>query len=165
VRVPRGPCTLAGMKRVLVGLIACFGCGPSRPAVTVPAPTAGAEPAVPPAKPAAAEPPRARGADPAAAAQLPARELRRATRYRPQEHRVRRLDPESLAKLSERSRTIWLNARRLTVHKAVAQRSDGPEVALTATPRGDDFLELGAAEPLAPGAWTLSIDYAGELEA
>jgi alanyl aminopeptidase len=154
------------MKRVLVGLIACFSCGPSRPAVTVPAPTASGEPA------ARAEP--AGSPAPAAPREAAAPTLRLPRSFLPASYAARlEIDPSKTGfegsiqiagNLSERSRTIWLNARRLTVHKAVAQRSGGPEVALTATPRGDDFLELAAAQPLAPGAWTLSIDYAGELE-
>jgi alanyl aminopeptidase len=63
--------------------------------------------------------------------------------------------------LAEKSLVIWLNARKLTVQKAVAQRAGQPEVALTATPRGDDFLELRAARALDAGAWTLAIDYTG----
>ncbi|MBC7975561.1 MAG: M1 family metallopeptidase, partial [Myxococcales bacterium] len=67
--------------------------------------------------------------------------------------------------VSERSLVIWLHARKLTVHKAVAQRPGEPDIALTATAKGTDFLELRAARPLEPGAWTLAIDYAGAFEA
>ncbi|HEX7841087.1 MAG TPA: M1 family aminopeptidase, partial [Kofleriaceae bacterium] len=46
----------------------------------------------------------------------------------------------------------------------VAQRPGQADVVLTATPGGDDFLELRASQPLAAGSWTLAIDYAGGFD-
>jgi peptidase M1-like protein/ERAP1-like protein len=65
--------------------------------------------------------------------------------------------------VSKRSSVIWLHGRKLEVKHAVAKRS-GTEIALTATPRGEDLLELRAASPLDTGTWTLAIDYAGGYE-
>ena len=58
---------------------------------------------------------------------------------------------------------IWLHGRRLAVARATATKGS-EEVALRVTPRGEDLLEVRAAQPLDPGAWTLMLDYAGELE-
>ena len=57
---------------------------------------------------------------------------------------------------------IWLHGAASDQH---ATRLTGAEVALTVTPRGEDLLELRAAQPLEPGAWTLALDYTGELDA
>ena len=66
-------------------------------------------------------------------------------------------------KISERSRVIWLHGFHLEVQRAVARQGE-TEVPLTVTPRGEDLLEVRAAEPLAPGEWTLHFTYRGELD-
>jgi len=149
------------MKRWFVGLAVLLSCGPPKPATTVAAPVASVtavEPAAPPASAPAPQP-----------------TLRLPRTFLPTGYAARlELDPASAGfegaiqiagNLAERSSVIWLNARKLTVHKAVAQRPGQPDVALTATPRGDDFLELRAAQPLDAGAWTVAIDYAGVFDA
>ncbi|MBA3391006.1 MAG: M1 family metallopeptidase [Deltaproteobacteria bacterium] len=65
--------------------------------------------------------------------------------------------------LAERSSVIWLHGYHLTIAKAVA-RAGGREIALAVTPKGEDLLEIRAAQPLDPGAWTLAFDYTGELD-
>jgi cytosol alanyl aminopeptidase len=65
--------------------------------------------------------------------------------------------------VSEPSSVIWLSARHLKIKHATATRG-GAETQLTATPHGDELLELRAAAPLAAGAWTLAIDYTGEYD-
>jgi alanyl aminopeptidase len=135
-------------------------CGPQKPAVTAPAPVVGAEP------PAGAL--EQNGLVP------PQPTLRLPRNFLPTGYAARlEIDPEKpgfegsiqiAGNLAEPSLVIWLNARKLAVHKAVAQRSGQPDVALTATPAGDDFLALRAPAALSAGAWTLAIDYAAELE-
>jgi cytosol alanyl aminopeptidase len=63
----------------------------------------------------------------------------------------------------QRSSVIWLHGHKLAVKRAVATRS-GREVAIAATPHGDELLELRAATPLDPGTWTLGLDYTGSYE-
>ncbi|MBL0216310.1 MAG: hypothetical protein IPQ07_20795 [Myxococcales bacterium] len=58
---------------------------------------------------------------------------------------------------------IWLHGYHLAVRQATATMASS-EISITVTPRGTDLLELRAAAPLAPGEWTLMIDYAGELD-
>ena len=150
------------MKRWLLGLAVVIACGSPKPAVTVPAPAAAAE--TTPAGP----PPAAEGLAPAQPT------LRLPRNFLPTGYAARlELDParagfegsiQIAGNVSERSLVIWLNARNLTVHKAVAQRAGQADVALTATPKADDFLELRAAAPLDAGPWTLAIDYAGDFE-
>ncbi len=65
--------------------------------------------------------------------------------------------------VTERSSVIWLHGKKLKIAKAVARRGKS-SVALTVTPVGDDLLKIAAASALDPGAWTLAIDYAGELD-
>src|SRR5207237_9409026 len=65
--------------------------------------------------------------------------------------------------VAERSSVIWLHGRHLTIARATAQLG-GTEIALAVTPKADDLLEVRAAQPLEPGAWTLSFDYVGELD-
>jgi len=153
------------MKRWFLGLSVLLSCGSPKPAATVPAPVAPTEPV------AAAPPPPAAVAAP----EPPEPTLRLPRSFLPTGYTARLdLDPSKpgfeasiqiAGNLAEPSSVIWLNARQLTVHKAVAQRAGQPDVALTATPTGDNFLALRAAQPLAPGAWTLAIDYAGEFDA
>jgi alanyl aminopeptidase len=139
-----------------------LGCGPAKPAVTVPAPAVVAEPAVP------APPPVPDGLVP------PQPTLRLPRNFLPTGYAVRLdIDPakagfegsiQIAGNLAEKSLVIWLNARRLTIHQAVARQAGQPDVALAATPAGDDFLELRAAHALEAGAWTLVIDYAAGFE-
>jgi len=153
------------MKRSILGVVGLFlfiSCGPPKPAVTVPAPVVKAESATP------QPPPEPEGLAP------PQPTLRLPRNFLPTGYAARlEIDPaksgfegsiQIAGNLSEKSRVIWLNARKLTVHKAVAQRSGQPDVALTATPAGDDFLELRAPQALDAGAWTLAIDYAAPFE-
>ena len=146
------------------GLACSIGCGSSAPAVTVPAPS----PVVksdttaprPPTKPDGLVPPEPT--------------LRLPRNFLPTGYAARlAIDPSQAGfegaiqitgNVSEKSLVVWLNARKLTVHKAVARRAGQPDVALTATPKNDDFLELRAAQPLDAGAWTLAIDYAGSFD-
>src|SRR5215468_4139703 len=65
--------------------------------------------------------------------------------------------------IAERSSVIWLHGHQLAIKRASATRS-GAEVALTATPHGDELLELRSAAPLEPGTWTLAIDYTGTFD-
>jgi alanyl aminopeptidase len=65
--------------------------------------------------------------------------------------------------VAQRSSVIWLHGHDLKVKRASATRP-GAEVALTATPHGEDLLELRAQTPLDPGAWTLAIDYTGTYD-
>jgi cytosol alanyl aminopeptidase len=152
------------MKRWLPGLFLVVSCGPSKPAVTVPAPVVKATPEVSASAPA----PAPDGLEP------PQPTLRLPRNFLPTGYAVRLdVDPaktgfegaiQIAGNLSEKSLVIWLDAHKLTIHKAVAQRSGEPDVALTATPRADDFLELRAAHALDAGAWTLAIDYAAEFD-
>ena len=157
------------MKRWHLGLamfagsaVACsLGCGSTAPAAAVSAPA----PVVKAAAPKAAEP---------AALVPPEPTLRLPRNFLPTAYAARlAIDPAAsgfegaiqiTGNVAERSAALWLNARKLTVHKAVAKRDGHADVALTATPRGDDFLELRGAEPLDAGAWTLAIDYAGDFD-
>jgi alanyl aminopeptidase len=70
---------------------------------------------------------------------------------------------EITGEVVERSSVIWLHGHQLAIKRASAARS-GAEVALTATPHGDELLELRAASPLGPGTWTLAIDYTGSYD-
>jgi len=149
------------MKRWFVGLAVLVSCGPPKPATTVPAPVAKAEPVA--------------SAPPPVVASAPAPTLRLPRTFLPTGYAARlEIDPATAGfegaiqiagNLAERSSVIWLNAKKLAVHKAVAQRPGQPDVVLTATATGGDFLELRAAQPLDTGAWTLAIDYAGEFDA
>ena len=157
------------MKRWLLGVSLLISCGPPKPAVTVPAPVVKPDP-VAPASATAPTP-----APPPAVAEAPAPTLRLPRTFLPTGYTARLdIDPAKTAfdgaiqiagNLSEPSPVIWLNSRKLTIRKAVAQRAGQPDVALTATANGEDFLELRAAAPLEAGAWTLAIDYAGDFEA
>src|SRR5262245_7375044 len=138
------------MKRLLVALFV-IACGSSTPAVTVPAPVAQPEAAAP--RPA----PVPEGLAP------PQPTLRLPRNFLPTGYAARLdIDPATTGfegsiqiagNLGEKSLVIWLNARKLTIRKAVAQRAGQPDIALTATPRGDDFLKLRAPQALDAGAW------------
>jgi cytosol alanyl aminopeptidase len=165
----RLPSPLARSSALCVAFLA-VACGPPKPAVTVPAPVVKAEAggAVAASTPAAASAPAEGGLEP------PQPTLRLPRNFLPTGYAARlAIDPASTGfegsiqiagNLAEKSRVIWLNARRLKFHKAVARRSGQPDVVLAATPKGEDFLELRAPHGLDAGAWTLAIDYAGELE-
>jgi alanyl aminopeptidase len=68
--------------------------------------------------------------------------------------------------LREPTTLLWLHGRHLVIHRAQAAAgvASGSGVALTVTPRGEDLLELHSSSPLGPGAWTLELDYTGELD-
>jgi len=108
-------------------------------------------------------------ADPTAADPAPAAQLLAEPAMRRGSRSIRRAGFEGAIQIAgnvaERSLVIWLNAKKLSVHKAVAQRPGQPDVMLTATAKGDDFLELRAAQPLDAGSWTLAIDYAARFDA
>ncbi len=61
------------------------------------------------------------------------------------------------------SSVIWLHGRHLQIKRGTATKGSS-EIAITATPRGEDLLELRPQTPLEAGEWTLMIDYAGELD-
>jgi alanyl aminopeptidase len=65
--------------------------------------------------------------------------------------------------VSERSSAIWLHGHKLKIKRAVARRGT-TEIALTATPHGEDLLQFRAATPIDAGSWTLAIDYSGVFE-
>src|SRR5215468_1656401 len=65
--------------------------------------------------------------------------------------------------VAQRSSVIWLHGHQLAIKRASAARR-GAEVAFTATPHGDELLELRAAAPLESGTWTLAIDYTGTYD-
>jgi alanyl aminopeptidase len=156
----------AGMKRWLLGLTVLVSCGSPRPATTVPAPAAPAEPVAAAALPSA--PPVAVVSEP------PPPTLRLPRTFLPTGYTARLdLDPSQAGfdgqiqiagNLAEPSPVIWLNAHKLEFRKAVAQQAGQPDVALTASTSGEDFVALRAAQPLAAGAWTLVIDYAGQFD-
>ncbi|HET9623650.1 MAG TPA: M1 family metallopeptidase, partial [Kofleriaceae bacterium] len=153
------------MKHRMLALAVLIGCGPSKPAVTVPAPPTTAAPTAeaPPAVPDGLAPPRPT--------------LRLPRNFLPTGYAVRmEIDPaqagfeasiQITGKVSERSRVIWLNGRRLKVHKAVAKRDGQPDVPLTvAGGEGDDeYMSFTAVSPLDAGEWTLAIAYAGDFDA
>jgi alanyl aminopeptidase len=66
-------------------------------------------------------------------------------------------------KLATASSTLWLHGKDLTIRTARA-RSGAKDIALTVTPRGEDFLEIQAAEQLAAGTWTLAFDYTARFD-
>ncbi len=65
--------------------------------------------------------------------------------------------------IDQRSSVIWLHGSHLRIQRVSATK-DAAEIALTATPRGDQLLELRAASPLDAGEWTLLLDYTSELD-
>lgn len=64
--------------------------------------------------------------------------------------------------VEERSSVIWLHGRHIAVHRAAAWHGSS-HIALRATPRGDDLLELRADTALDRGAWKLVLEYTGEI--
>ena len=67
-------------------------------------------------------------------------------------------------KVSEKTSVIWLHGFHLDVGKSTASQG-ATSIPLTVTPKGEDFLEIRAEQPLAPGEWKLAMDYRGELDA
>jgi alanyl aminopeptidase len=132
-------------------------------------------PIAPVTAPAAPPPPAPAASSAASAAALepPQPTLRLPRNFEPTQYTARlAIDPArdgfdgSIAiagNVAQRSSVIWLHGYKLKVGKAAAQR-DGAEVPLTVTPKGEDLLELRAAAPLEPGAWTLALDYTGALD-
>lgn len=141
---------------VVVAATLLTSCGPPRAVPATVAPTASAPPAE---------------SGPAPASPAPALRLPRT--FLPSGYTARlAIDPERprfrgaiqiAGNLAERSSVIWLHGYHLAIERAVAQQA-GVEVALTVAPRGHDLLEIRAARPLDPGAWTLAFDYTGELD-
>ena len=156
---------MARMKHRMLALAVLVGCGSSKPATTVPAPPTTAPAAT------TAEAPVPDGLAP------PKPTLRLPRNFLPTSYAVRlELDPAAsgfeasiqiTGKVSEKSRVIWLNGKKLTIHKAVARRDGQPDVPLTvAAGEGDDeFVSFTAASALDAGDWTLSIEYAGAFDA
>jgi alanyl aminopeptidase len=66
-------------------------------------------------------------------------------------------------KLTDATSTIWLHGYHLTI-KAAKATQNGAAVAITATPRGDELLEIHADAPLQPGAIQLGFDYTGQID-
>jgi cytosol alanyl aminopeptidase len=67
--------------------------------------------------------------------------------------------------LTEATSRFWLHGRDLAIHLASAVPVTGSSVVpLEVTPRGEDVLELRAGSSLAPGGWSISIQYAGVLD-
>ena len=136
------------MCLVLLGLVAC-----SPPAPPV-------QPSPPPPAPVRAAPAE-RGLEP------PAPKLRLPRNFLPTSYAATlAIDPAATGfdgtiaitgEVAERSSVLWLHGHQLAIKRASAARS-GAEVALTATPHGDELLELRAATPLGPGTWTLAIE-------
>jgi cytosol alanyl aminopeptidase len=150
-------------------------CGSPRPPAVTPSPVSGASGA--PGSPSAPAQPPGSSAPPVAgppAAIEPAQPVLRLPRnFEPAQYTARlAIDPGragfdgSIAiagNVAERSSVIWLHGHQLKVGKAVAQQGDAL-VPLTVTPKGTDLLEVRAARPLEAGAWTLVLDYAGQLD-
>jgi alanyl aminopeptidase len=67
--------------------------------------------------------------------------------------------------VTEPASLLWLHGRHLAVRRAEARpASGGRPVPLTITPRGEDLLQVRSASSLAPGAWTLHLDYVGDVD-
>jgi alanyl aminopeptidase len=67
------------------------------------------------------------------------------------------------AKLAAPSAVIWLHAQELTIDAADATIGGAKPVTLTATPRGDHFVALRAAQPMAAGEVHVHLAYHGTL--
>ncbi|HUS27006.1 MAG TPA: M1 family aminopeptidase [Kofleriaceae bacterium] len=63
--------------------------------------------------------------------------------------------------VSARSSVIWLHGRNLTIKKATASRDGAAPTELVVKQADQDLLELRSAAPIEPGAYVISIDYAG----
>jgi cytosol alanyl aminopeptidase len=147
------------MRYALVGVLLFAACGSGKPATTAPAPVTVTTPVSSPTS-------VADGLAP------PQPTVRLPRNFLPTAYDLKLdIDPAKpkfagtvaiAGKVSERSSVIWLHGFHLDVKKAVAK---GPrEIALTVTPKGEDFLEIRASEPLDAGTWTLELAYTGELD-
>ncbi|MEJ7602200.1 MAG: M1 family metallopeptidase [Kofleriaceae bacterium] len=135
-------------------LVVLFGCGPATPAVS---PTPAAPPVVP--VPDGLAPP------------VPT--LRLPRNFEPTGYAAHLvIDParpdftgrlEIAGRIRERSSVIWLHGKQLRIGQVRALQGAN-EIALAVTQVGDDLLEVRAATPLAPGAWTFAIDYGGDFD-
>ncbi len=149
------------MYLAVLGLVACS--PPAPPVQPSPSPS----PSPPAAAPTRAAPPD-RGLEP------PQPTLRLPRNFLPTSYAATlAIDPAATGfdgtiaitgEVAQRSSVIWLHGHQLAIKRASAARS-GAEVALTATPHGDELLELRAQSPLEPGTWTLAIDYTGVYDA
>jgi alanyl aminopeptidase len=152
---------ISSMRMSVVTLV-LFACSSSTTPPARPAPVAAYEP-VAPARPAQID----RGLEPGAPA------LRLPRNFLPVSYAATLgIDPARAGfdgaiaitgRVAERSSVIWLHGHHLQIKRAVARRG-GDETRLTATPHGDELLELRAAAPLPAGDWTLAIDYTGEYD-
>ena len=148
-------------------VLAVVACSPPAPPVQSPPPVAAQAPASSPAR--ARPPARDRGG-----LEPPQPTLRLPRNFVPTGYTATLgIDPAAAGfdgaiaitgEIAERSSVIWLHGRQLAIKRAVAVRG-GAEVALTATPRGEDLLELRAQVPLDRGTWTLALDYTGAFDA
>jgi alanyl aminopeptidase len=148
------------MLRVVLVAVVFVSCGPRKPEVTVPAPTATGNQDREPV-----------GATDALVPPQPT--LRLPRNFLPTGYKVQLgIDPkladfpgsiEIAGNVSERSSVIWLHGKDLTIKKGVARR-DGAEVPLAIKQVGEDLLEIRASTPLDTGAWTLAIDYTGKFD-
>ncbi|HEY1546325.1 MAG TPA: M1 family metallopeptidase [Kofleriaceae bacterium] len=66
-------------------------------------------------------------------------------------------------KLAEATSTIWLHGYHLTIKSAKATQNGAP-IAITATQRGEELLEIHADAPMQPGAIQLAFEYAGQID-
>jgi alanyl aminopeptidase len=148
------------MLRVALVVAVVASCGPRKPEVTVPAPTATGN----------------QDREPVGAADAlvpPQPTLRLPRNFLPTGYKVQlAIDPkladftgsiEIAGTVSERSSVIYLHGKDLTIKKSVARR-DGIEVPLAIKLVGEDLLEIRASTPLDAGAWTLAIDYGGKFD-
>ena len=65
--------------------------------------------------------------------------------------------------ITARSSVVWLHGHALTILRAVA-RQGATEVALSATPHGEELIAFQAATPLAAGTWAVTITYTGTYD-
>ncbi len=145
---------MAVTRRALI-LVICAACGPSKPAVTVPAPPgiitdvrAAPEPGLVPPQPG----------------------MRLPKNFVPTKYAVRlAINPkvadftgvmQIAGTVSERSSGIWLHAEELVIESAAV---DGAPMEVTAGTTGDTIL-LRTATPLEPGPVTISIAYRGAYD-
>ncbi len=67
--------------------------------------------------------------------------------------------------VSEPSAAIWLYARHLKISSSYATRGDSQDhVELAITQKTDELIEIRPATTLSAGAWTLHLEYVGELD-
>jgi cytosol alanyl aminopeptidase len=66
-------------------------------------------------------------------------------------------------KLGDATSVIWLHGYHLAIKSAKATQNGAP-IAITATPRGDELLEIHSDAPMQPGAIQLAFDYTGQID-